>query len=216
LESLDEWVNDILKLNDKKDQMIESLQQDLLSKENVLLALEGEVRRMNRKKVMCDAICDTSDLLPKFDSSYDNGDFIDKDVHVSFSYYETQQNDPDDIFEDETHIEDDDYVVVFEDKSDNEDDELGCFEKHTMGIGSKIMHKMGFDGKCLAKNGKGIQNPIEICIRPRNEGLGYEGNISNGNIKFVKEETLTTNEISIDRSNNNKAGVEAVKNQVQK
>jgi hypothetical protein len=216
LESLDEWVNDLLKLNDKKDQMIESLQQDLLAKENVLLALEGEVRRMNPEKVMCDAICDTSDLLPKFDSSSDSGDLIDKDVHVSLSCYESQQNDPGDISEDETHIEDDDSVVVSEDKSDNEDDELGCFEKHTKGIGSKLMHKMGFDGKCLGKNGKGIQNPIEICIRPRNEGLGYEGNTSNGDIKFVKAETSTTNELSTDRSNNNKAGAEAVQNQVQK
>ena len=66
---MDEWVNDLLKLNDKKYQMIESLQQDLLEKENVLLALEGEVRRMNPEKVMCDAICDTSDLIQKIDSS---------------------------------------------------------------------------------------------------------------------------------------------------
>ena len=32
LESLDEWVDDLLKLQNKKDQMIESLQQELLVK----------------------------------------------------------------------------------------------------------------------------------------------------------------------------------------
>ena len=48
---------------------------------------------------------------------------------------------------------------------------------------------MGLDDKTLGKNGQG--NPIEICIRPRNEGLGYEGNAINGNIKFVKAKTST-------------------------
>jgi hypothetical protein len=48
------------------------------------------------------------------------------------------------------------------------------------------MHKMRFCGKCLGKNGQDIQNPIQVCIIPRNEGIGYEGNTSNGDIKFVK------------------------------
>ena len=43
---------DILKLHDKKDQMIESLQQDLLARENVLLKLESEVKKLNQKKIM--------------------------------------------------------------------------------------------------------------------------------------------------------------------
>jgi len=103
----------------------------------------------------------THDLLPKFDSSTDNNDLIDKDLHVSLSCYESQQNGPGDN-------EYDDFVVVFEDKSINADDELGWFEKHTNGIGSKRLHKMGFDGKCLGKHGQGIQNLIQLCIRPRN------------------------------------------------
>jgi hypothetical protein len=53
LESLDQWVIDILKLHDKKkDQMIESLKQELLAKENVLLAFENEVKKLNQEKIM--------------------------------------------------------------------------------------------------------------------------------------------------------------------
>ena len=66
---MDEWVNNLLNIHDKKYQMIESLYQELLAKENVLLALENEVKILNQVKIMCDAICDTSDLLSKLDSS---------------------------------------------------------------------------------------------------------------------------------------------------
>lgn len=55
---------------------------------------------------------------------------------------------------------------------------------------------MGFDGKGFGKNGQGTQKPIQICIRPWNEGLGYEGQTSNAYIKFVKVETLKIGESS--------------------
>ena len=58
------------------------------------------------------------------------------------------------------------------------------------------MNKMGSDGKGLGKNMQGIQKPIKICIRRRNEGLGYEGQTSNDDIKFVKAETSTDKEQS--------------------
>lgn len=44
LASLDQWVDDIFKIQDLKDKLIESLQQELLAKENVFLALENEVK----------------------------------------------------------------------------------------------------------------------------------------------------------------------------
>ncbi|KAH9291701.1 hypothetical protein KI387_043110, partial [Taxus chinensis] len=50
---------------------------------------------------------------------------------------------------------------------------LGEFEKHTKGIGSKILNNMGFNGINLGKNNQGITNPILVEERPRYAGLGY-------------------------------------------
>ena len=92
----------------------------------------------------------------------------------------TQQNYPNDIFEYEIPNEDDAYFV--EDELGNKDGEIGCFERHVKGICFKLMSSIGFHGKGFKKNGQGINKPV--CINPRNEGLGYEGNKSN--VKFVK------------------------------
>lgn len=42
--SLNQWADDIFKIQDQKDKLIESLQQGLTTKENVLLALESKVK----------------------------------------------------------------------------------------------------------------------------------------------------------------------------
>jgi hypothetical protein len=133
LTSLDKFVDDIFKIEDQKDKLIESLQQELLAKENVLLALANEVKQLKQEKIKCDAICDTNDLI---NSSCDLVDDNNVDVHMSLSCSETQNDDPDDISKDE---------------SLTKGDVLGCFENYTKGIGSKLLNKIGYDGKALAK-----------------------------------------------------------------
>ena len=50
---------------------------------------------------------------------------------------------------------------------------LGSFKKHTRGIGSKFLLKMGYEGKGLGIHGQEITKPIEVEERPRYQGLGY-------------------------------------------
>jgi hypothetical protein len=55
----------------------------------------------------------------------------------------------------------------------SKDECFGGFESHTRGIGSKLMFKMGYEGKGLDKHAQGIVEPIVIEERPKFCGLGY-------------------------------------------
>ena len=50
---------------------------------------------------------------------------------------------------------------------------VGSFEKHTRGIGSNLMLKMGYEGKSLGKHAQGMIDCILVEERPKNFGLGY-------------------------------------------
>ena len=50
---------------------------------------------------------------------------------------------------------------------------IGSFEKHTRGIGSKLMSKMGYERKGLGKHAQVIVEPIIVEERPKYLGLGY-------------------------------------------
>jgi len=50
------------------------------------------------------------------------------------------------------------------------------WEKYSTGIGSKLLQKMGWNaGAGLGKDGSGIVEPIEVKVRPKNQGLSYKG-----------------------------------------
>jgi len=50
---------------------------------------------------------------------------------------------------------------------------FGAFEKHTSGVGSKLLAKWGYEnGSGLGKDGRGMQTPIQVESRPKRLGLG--------------------------------------------
>lgn len=50
----------------------------------------------------------------------------------------------------------------------------GQFERHTRGIGSKLMLQMGYlgEGSGLGREKQGIAEPLKACQRPKKLGLG--------------------------------------------
>ncbi|GLJ51802.1 hypothetical protein SUGI_1100580 [Cryptomeria japonica] len=60
-----------------------------------------------------------------------------------------------------------------EQKQEPEHHSIGSFEKHTKGIGGKLISKMGYSGKGLGIREQGMTHPFEAKQRPRKLGLGF-------------------------------------------
>lgn len=53
-------------------------------------------------------------------------------------------------------------------------EEVGAFERHTKGIGMKLLLKMGYKpGEGLGKDAAGRSEPIQVKLRPRGVGIGF-------------------------------------------
>ena len=69
------------------------------------------MKNLSQKKVTCDAICGTRNFLQNLHNSSIRSNWYDAnidDVHMSPSFYETQNNDLGNISEGKNHIEYDD------------------------------------------------------------------------------------------------------------
>lgn len=90
---------------------------------------------------------------------------------------------------------------------DSHDDEFSDFENNTIGIRSKLMKKMGYQGRGVSIKGQGIINPIKFKEFPHHVGIGYTRKEVGENSNIASNQPTIDDEIPSSQSSDSEGSM---------